>query len=127
MRRATELRFGVLLHQDAPFPTLQERWARVEALGFDQLFVCDHVGDYRDLDGDWFDGWTVDHLSGGRLELGIGTGIAPFDHAAMGNDPWPARERVDRFVEYVCASGPSTRGRPRKGTPTRSPEPSGIS
>ena len=29
---------------------------------------------------------TIDHLSGGRLELGIGTGIEPLDHATMGID-----------------------------------------
>lgn len=133
---ATALRFGVLVHQDAPFPTLVQRCRQVEALGFDQLFVADHAGDYRDLGGFWFDGWTVlavaatqtrririgtlvsnpilrppallakeavtvDHLSGGRLELGIGTGIAPFDHAAVGSGPWAARERVARFAEYV--------------------------
>ena len=44
---------------------------------------------------------TVDQLSGGRLELGIGTGIAPFDHAALGSEPWSAGERVARFAEYV--------------------------
>lgn len=132
----SEHRFGVLVHQDAPFPTLVQRWQHIEAMGFDQIFVADHAGDYRDLGGTWFDGWTVlaamaaetrrvrigtlvanpilrgpalvakqavtvDHLSGGRLELGIGTGIAPFDHAAAGSDPWPASERLGRFAEYV--------------------------
>jgi alkanesulfonate monooxygenase SsuD/methylene tetrahydromethanopterin reductase-like flavin-dependent oxidoreductase (luciferase family) len=91
------------------------------------LWVADHSADtrtdssggHRDLDGTWFDGWTVlavmaqqttririgtlvsnpvlrppallakealtvDHLSEGRLELGIGTGIEPIDHATMG-------------------------------------------
>ena len=45
---------------------------------------------------------AVDHLSGGRLELGIGTGIAGFDHDAVGQDYWPPRERADRFAEYVA-------------------------
>ena len=44
---------------------------------------------------------AVDHLSGGRLELGLGTGIAAFDHAAVGVAPWSAQERTARFSEYV--------------------------
>ena len=137
------MRFGIEVPQDAPFPALIERWRRVEELGFDHLWVADHSadtrtdpsGNYRNLDGTWFDGWTVlavmamettririgtlvsnpvlrppallakealtiDHLSGGRLELGIGTGIEPLDHATMGIDYWSAGERV--------AASPST-------------------
>lgn len=44
---------------------------------------------------------SVDHLSGGRLQLGIGTGIAPFDHHATGTPYWSLRERLARFREYV--------------------------
>lgn len=44
---------------------------------------------------------SVDHLSGGRLDVGIGTGIAGFDHEASGRPYWPLRERLDRFREYV--------------------------
>jgi alkanesulfonate monooxygenase SsuD/methylene tetrahydromethanopterin reductase-like flavin-dependent oxidoreductase (luciferase family) len=44
---------------------------------------------------------TIDHLSEGRLELGIGTGIEPLDHATMGLDYWSPQERVARFSEYV--------------------------
>ena len=44
---------------------------------------------------------TIDHLSEGRLELGIGTGIEPLDHATMGLDYWSPGERVARFSEYV--------------------------
>lgn len=44
---------------------------------------------------------TVDAFSQGRLELGIGTGIAAFDHEATGTPHWPIAERLGRFREYV--------------------------
>lgn len=44
---------------------------------------------------------SIDHLSGGRLELGLGTGIAGFDHDATGTPYWRIGERLDRFAEYV--------------------------
>ena len=45
---------------------------------------------------------TLDHLSQGRLELGIGTGL-PGDcaHKMTGIEDWSAQERVERFGEYV--------------------------
>lgn len=45
---------------------------------------------------------AVDRLSGGRLELGIGTGTAGFDHDAVGEPYWPPAERAARFAEYVA-------------------------
>ena len=45
---------------------------------------------------------AVDHLSAGRLQLGIGTGIAGFDHEATGTPYWPLSERLARFTEYVA-------------------------
>ena len=44
---------------------------------------------------------TVDHISGGRLVLGIGTGWHDDEHRRYGIDLPPAPERVDRFVEAV--------------------------
>ena len=44
---------------------------------------------------------AVDHLSSGRLQLGIGTGIAGFDHEAAGTPYWPMPERLARFREYI--------------------------
>jgi len=44
---------------------------------------------------------TVDQLSAGRLELGMGAGVFEMDHLAVGSPMWPVRERVRRFAEYV--------------------------
>lgn len=44
---------------------------------------------------------TVDHISGGRMELGIGTGWFKLEHESFGF-PFPdSRELVDRFEEAV--------------------------
>jgi alkanesulfonate monooxygenase SsuD/methylene tetrahydromethanopterin reductase-like flavin-dependent oxidoreductase (luciferase family) len=49
---------------------------------------------------------TVDHISGGRLILGIGTGWHADEHRRYGLDLPPPRERVDRFEEAVqCIAG----------------------
>ena len=44
---------------------------------------------------------TVDHISAGRLELGIGPGGAPLDYSMLGLPAWPPRERVDRLEESL--------------------------
>jgi alkanesulfonate monooxygenase SsuD/methylene tetrahydromethanopterin reductase-like flavin-dependent oxidoreductase (luciferase family) len=45
---------------------------------------------------------TADHVSGGRLDIGLGTGleIDP-SYRMMGVENWPAKDRVARFGEYV--------------------------
>ncbi|MGH2614777.1 MAG: LLM class flavin-dependent oxidoreductase [Thermomicrobiales bacterium] len=45
---------------------------------------------------------TLDHISQGRIELGLGTGLAIDPSYAMAGLPnWEAGERVERFAEYV--------------------------
>lgn len=44
---------------------------------------------------------TVDHVSGGRLELGIGAGGAETNHTMTGTPDWNPRERAARLREVV--------------------------
>ncbi len=44
---------------------------------------------------------TIDHLAGGRLELGYGGGVLHSDHDASGVEWWEARDRIARFREAV--------------------------
>ncbi len=45
---------------------------------------------------------TLDQISNGRIELGLGTGLTIDPSYPMGGFPnWTAKERVDRFGEYV--------------------------
>jgi F420-dependent oxidoreductase-like protein len=44
---------------------------------------------------------TADHISGGRVELGIGTGWNEAEHRAYGFDFPPMRTRMDRLAEQV--------------------------
>lgn len=43
----------------------------------------------------------LDDVSGGRITLGIGAGTTGFDASVLGQEPWPPRERADRFAEFV--------------------------
>lgn len=45
---------------------------------------------------------TLDHISNGRIDLGLGTGLTIDPSYAMAGLPnWEAGERVERFAEYV--------------------------
>ncbi len=46
---------------------------------------------------------TVDHISGGRLDVGLGTGLElDPSYRMMGEANWTPKERVARFGEYVA-------------------------
>jgi alkanesulfonate monooxygenase SsuD/methylene tetrahydromethanopterin reductase-like flavin-dependent oxidoreductase (luciferase family) len=121
--------------QAAPFGELIARIRRGEAMGFDSLWVADHMtGQYPRLVS--YEAWTllgamaiatsrarigtlvtpitfrhpallamsattVDHASGGRLEIGLGIGGAPIDGQVVGVEGWPGPERVARLDEQV--------------------------
>lgn len=43
----------------------------------------------------------LDQLSGGRVDLGVGRGISPFEHRLFGHDPDEARERFAEILPLV--------------------------
>jgi alkanesulfonate monooxygenase SsuD/methylene tetrahydromethanopterin reductase-like flavin-dependent oxidoreductase (luciferase family) len=78
---------------------------------------------------------SVEHISGGRLELGLGSGYSASDHSAVGVPQWPAAERASRFADCVAILDAVLRGEPVHGVfgagslpvlaplPTRTPRP----
>ena len=55
---------------------------------------------------------TIDHLSHGRLELGLGAGGMAGDYAVVGLDTWPLKERSGRLAEQVAILDQLLRGEP---------------
>lgn len=126
---AEAFRFGVNMITAAEGAEWGARCRRAEELGYDTVLVADHLGMMAPFPalvaaagatehvrvgtfvlnaGFWNpallarEAATVDALSGGRLELGLGTGYVPAEHEAAGL-PWAsARERVDRLRGTVA-------------------------
>lgn len=55
---------------------------------------------------------TVDHMSNGRVEVGIGAGGAVESYPAIGVEPWTPRERSERLEEYAAILSHMLRGEP---------------
>lgn len=126
---AGQIRFGV---QAAPRASAQE-WSdlavKIEDVGFDALYVADHVGvtpspfpalaaaaavtstlrlgtyvlncGIRDPLALASDAATLDQLSGGRLVLGLGAGHTPTEWSMSGSVYPSAAARVARLAEMV--------------------------
>jgi alkanesulfonate monooxygenase SsuD/methylene tetrahydromethanopterin reductase-like flavin-dependent oxidoreductase (luciferase family) len=55
---------------------------------------------------------TVDHISNGRIEIGLGAGGAKESYPAIGVEPWSPRERSERLDEYAAILSHMLRGEP---------------
>jgi alkanesulfonate monooxygenase SsuD/methylene tetrahydromethanopterin reductase-like flavin-dependent oxidoreductase (luciferase family) len=44
---------------------------------------------------------SLDDISSGRLTLGVGSGGTGWDATMLGQQPWSAKERAQRFAEFV--------------------------
>lgn len=53
---------------------------------------------------------TLDQISGGRAELGLGSGGPPNPYSAIGLDDWAPRERAERLEEQAAILDPLLRG-----------------
>jgi alkanesulfonate monooxygenase SsuD/methylene tetrahydromethanopterin reductase-like flavin-dependent oxidoreductase (luciferase family) len=62
------------------------------------------------------DALALDDVSSGRLDLGLGPGSEGPDASALGQDPWPAAERVARFGEFLSILKPIVDGAPSTRT-----------
>jgi alkanesulfonate monooxygenase SsuD/methylene tetrahydromethanopterin reductase-like flavin-dependent oxidoreductase (luciferase family) len=53
---------------------------------------------------------TLNHISGGRAELGLGAGGPPNPYPAFSHTEWTPRERAERLEEYADVLSPLLRG-----------------
>jgi probable F420-dependent oxidoreductase len=130
MAHDRRFRFGVQLAQPFAGSTWTESARRVEELGYSTLFIPDHFGDQLApiaalsvaaeatttlkvgalvFDNDYrhpvtlaTEMATLDLLSSGRVELGLGAGWMATDYEQSGIPYDPPKVRVDRFAEGLA-------------------------
>lgn len=122
-------RFGLQLRA-TPDADVVEAAVRAEAAGFDVVLLADHVGpdglsplptlaaiaaatasirlgtfvlnaEMRNPVQLAWEASTIDHLSGGRFELGLGAGHTPQEFSACGVELLPAAHRKQRLMAQV--------------------------
>ncbi|GAC1695422.1 MAG: TIGR03621 family F420-dependent LLM class oxidoreductase [Candidatus Limnocylindrales bacterium] len=129
MSLVRSFRFSVMVSNATSAEAWRAKARRVEELGYSALLVVDHLGDqlapvpalmaafdattrlragsfvfsndYRNPVMLAKEIATLDHLSGGRVELGIGAGWLTRDYEILGIPYDPPAKRVDRLIEAV--------------------------
>jgi probable F420-dependent oxidoreductase len=130
MAHARPFRFGIQLHTAVSGEEWADLARRVEDLGFDSLLLPDHFGDQLApvpammaaaaatttlkvgclvFDNDYKhpvvlakELATIDRLSGGRVEVGLGAGWMRTDYEQAGMSYDEGKVRVDRFQEGLA-------------------------
>ena len=103
-RRAEDLGYATLLMPDrtitglAPLTALAVAAQATTSLRIGSYVFCN---DYRHPALLAKEVATLDFLSGGRFELGLGAGVGPFDYQQLGLPFDKGDERVDRFEEAL--------------------------
>ncbi|MCS6925218.1 MAG: LLM class F420-dependent oxidoreductase [Candidatus Binatia bacterium] len=132
------IRFGVqAAPQQISWPELRALWQEVESLGFDTLWVNDHLlPSVGPVEAPNMEGWTmlaamaaltsrvqigalvtantfrhpavlakmattIDHISGGRLILGLGSGYFEQEHRVYGVPFFTAARRAGQLAEAI--------------------------
>lgn len=128
--------FGMQTVQNFTWAETRDHWKWFESLGFESLWLTDHLTRTAGPGDSYFEAWTLlsalathvekprlgvlvssntfrhpsvlakqavtlDHISNGRLELGIGAGWFKGEHEMFGLDFPDTGELVDRYAEAL--------------------------